>query len=225
MFICAHAYTQRLCLSDICDVTRSHVRRDSFPYATWIIPICDVTHSHMRRDSDISTTCSWYCVKSTQILNKPRTCVNQVTHDTQWVTNSVNESWTLSMSHELCQWVMNSVNESWTLSMSHELWEFGTRWVLCVTWLIQVHVSLSIMCGPQTWLTAQWVTNSESLDYMYLNETRTLVTHDTQWVTNSVLDYMYLHVITIDVCAMTHALQWWRDFSSCATWLRHICDI
>ena len=78
------------------------------------------------------------------------------------------------------------------------------------------------MCGPQT--DTQWVTNSESLDYMYPNESRTLVTHDTQWITNSVLDYMYLHVITIDVCAMTNALQWWRYFSSSATWLRHICD-
>ena len=48
-------------LVHMCDVTRSHVWRDSFTYVTWLIHMCDVTHSHVWHGS--FTCATWLILK------------------------------------------------------------------------------------------------------------------------------------------------------------------
>ena len=84
-------------MRDVCDITDSYVRHDSFICATWLIHMCDTTHSYVRHDSvyrrihmcDVTYAFEWH--DSSVRVTWFHTCV--MTHSYVWNDLFIHATW------------------------------------------------------------------------------------------------------------------------------------
>ena len=121
------------------------------------------------------------CIKVHMILNESRTCMHQVTY---------------SMSHELVCLNAHVILQEAQTCINQVTRD--TQWVTNAVFEYMYHLHV---------INTE-LTNLHTYTYIYIytyvhihmhTDICVRSTRDTQWVTNSVLDYMYLHVITINL--------------------------
>jgi len=81
----------------MCDMTCSHVWRDSFVCVTWLIHMCDMTHSYVRHDSFIYVTWLIHVCDMTHSCVTWLICTCDVTHVYVWRDLSIRVTWLFRM--------------------------------------------------------------------------------------------------------------------------------
>ena len=103
-----NSFTCATWLIYMCDMTHLHVRHDSFTCATWLIYKCDLTHSHTcstsKHHHDTASRCCSFISVRICVRVMPHICMSHVAH--------------VNLSCRTCEWVMPHMWMSYVDSMS-----------------------------------------------------------------------------------------------------------